>query len=225
VFDKTPPGKIIREVKTLNDTRKLKPESVLRAYKKGFGYSQLTVFDVNEYFLGALAPEDFFARVAEGDDLCIYHWKDNTASFEFTLRVLGRIRSAETILILSHTKDIQSGNERKCLKAALGLAVKYYPITINHKNKSFYTEEIIFHRGRIVELGDREAVLEADEALPLTCLVNIHLPLNDNDMEVTGRITAYSSESGEYRYDVEYLGLSEKDRGRILEYVFNALRE
>ncbi len=216
---------MIRAMKSLTSTKNLKPEFLLRAYKKGYGYARLRIIDVNEYFLAVIAPEDFFQHSAEGDQFDMYLWKEGTASFDFTLTVLGKIKSTEPLLVLSHTDTIHASDMRKCLKAAVNLPVKYYPLTLNRKNKSFYTEDIVFRQGRIVELSDREAVLQAADELPLTCLVNVHIPVGSDDVEVTGRITSYCSEDLVHSYEIEYIGMSDKDRGRILEYVFTVYRE
>lgn len=145
-------------MKVLGTTRNLKEGCVLRVYRKGFGYARLTVVTVNDHFLAALSPEDLFIRVAEKDTLEAYFWQEGACSFEFTLVIAGKAATSGFILIFSHTGDIRKQEGRSCLRAKVGIPIRYYPLSVNRQEGSFYKEDISFRQGTVVELTDREAV-------------------------------------------------------------------
>ena len=212
-------------MKELGTTRNLKEGCVLRAYRRGFGYARLTVVAVNDHFLAALSPEDLFLRVAEKDTLEAYFWQEGAFSFEFTLAVAGKAETSGFILIFSHTGDIRKREGRRCLRARIGIPIKYYPLSVNRQERRFYREDITFRRGTVVELTDREAVFTTPEELVPATLVRGHMPVGKSDLEFTGRITGCGALEGLNTYTIEYLGMHESERNRILDYVFTVYRE
>ena len=89
---------------------KIPPQSLLRVYKKGFGYGKMTVIDVNEYYLAALADNDFFNAVSDGDKLQAYLWVEDVASYEFEFDIIGRIDTRHKILFFRHTDHLLKSN-------------------------------------------------------------------------------------------------------------------
>ncbi len=226
-------------MKQLATTLDLKEDLVLRAYLKGYGYARLVIAGVTRYFYLTDAPADFHGMVQEGAVLLGYLWTQNSISFEFTMEVAGKITvphgrlsagnpdtgdAPEHFIAFIHTADISSTAERKCLHADVALPFRFFTIAVPRSDRSFYTEEIQYLDGIITMLGDREAVLETAEEIPLTGLVRGHLTFDGDDIDITARIT--SVESGAVnRYDIEYTGMSDRERNRILEYVFSIYRE
>ncbi|TAL36569.1 MAG: hypothetical protein EPN93_07005 [Spirochaetes bacterium] len=213
-------------MKTITSTRNLKIESALRVYKRGFGYAKVTVIDVNEYFLAMQVPEDLYEHAADGDTLDGYLWREDIASYEFKLQVKGKILVKAPILLCAHADTVSATKERKCLTAKVSLPVKYYPISVNHAEKSFYTEEIVMHDGTITEISDRDAVLSCSGELPVGHLLNAHLPIGTpSGLEITARVISRNGEGREAECRIEYMGIHEKVRGAILDYVFTVYRE
>ena len=56
-------------MKKLKNTEQLYHESLLRVYKKGFGYSKLKIIDNNSHYFGALANKEFINHVSDGDTI------------------------------------------------------------------------------------------------------------------------------------------------------------
>lgn len=221
-------------MKQLATTAELREGLVLRAYRKGFGYARLEVVGVTPYFYLTDAPEDFYLCVETGEVLLGYLWTQNSVSFEFEMKVAGKFvippdddggsGDVRRFLAIAHTGDISSSSERKCLKAAVSLPFRFFTIRVARSDRSFYTEEIHYLDGTITMMSDREAVLETDHDLPLTALLRGRLGFDENDIDVTARIV--NAESGSpNRYDIEYTGMSDRERNRILEYVFSIYRE
>ena len=67
-------------MKKLETTTKIALGSLLRVYRKGFGYSKLTLIGNNDYYSAGLAAEDFFHSVREGDTVEAYLWGEGVAS-------------------------------------------------------------------------------------------------------------------------------------------------
>jgi hypothetical protein len=213
-------------MKTITSTRNLKTESVLRVYKRGFGYAKVTVIDVNEYFLAVQVPEDLYAHASDGDSLDGYLWREDVASYEFKLEVKGKILVKVPILFCAHGDTVSVARERKCLIARVSLPVKYYPISVNHVEKRFYTEEIVMHDGTITEISDRDAVLVSSGEPPAGNLLNAHLPIGTPPgLEITARVVSRTSAGPETECRIEYMGIHEKVRAAILDFVFTAYRE
>jgi hypothetical protein len=220
-------------MKHLASTMDLREDLVLRAYLKGYGYARLVVVGITRHFYITDTPADFF-RIVRADDILLgYLWTQNSISFEFEMKVAGKITvPAETssatgpghFIAFIHTADITSAAERKCLKADVSIPFRFFTIAAPRSDKSFYTEEILYLDGTITMLSDREAVLETEHDIPLTGLVRGHIRLDGEEIDVTARIS--SVESGtKNRYCIEYTGMNDRERNRILEYVFAIYRE
>lgn len=212
-------------MKTFTSTRNLKENAVLRVYRKGYGYAKLTVIDCNNHFFAAISPEDFFRRMENHATIDAYLWREYIASYEFRLNIVGSFITDAPILCFAHTDTISCSLERKCLMASVSIPFRFYTFAIHGKHKSFYTEEIVFLNGTIVGISDREAVFISPANLPLTCLIKGHAIIDGRDTEITGKISSYASESERRMYTIEYAGMSEKERNRILDYVFTIYRE
>jgi hypothetical protein len=208
-------------MKQLSSTQQIPEKSLLRAYRKGFGYSKLEVVINSRFFLGALANEDFFSNVADGDSLETYLWVENVASYNFTLTVIGKLSRGANIIFFEHTDRIERSEKRKCLKAKVDLPVKFFLFSSRRIVKSFTSEEIIYHKGNIMEMSDREIILQSGEELPPENFLYGHIPVNGENIEIIGK---YESLGGG-AYLIPLTGISEKDRMRLLDYIFSIYRE
>lgn len=52
-----------------------------------------------------------------------------------------------------------------------------------------------------------------------------HMPVGESDLEFTGRVTDCGVLEGLNAYTIEYLGMHEGERNRVLDYVFTVYRE
>jgi hypothetical protein len=213
-------------MKSIPSTEHLKPDTILRVYKRGFGYAKIRLVDVHDLFLAAEAPGELFAHVQDGDVLEAYLWKEDVASFEFPLLVKGKISVRLPVVFFAHTAKVMVTRERKCLSAKVAMPVQFYPISVNHEEKRFFSEKITLHNGTIVEISDRDAVLKCSMDLPAGQLLNGHMPIGPHaDIEFTARVNSGRDEGPDRVYTLEYLGMHEKQRAEILDYVFTSYRE
>ena len=215
-------------MKQLATTAELREGLVLRAYRQGFGYAGCGgwVTRILPYH-----PEDSTCASKRGGSSAIC---GPEPALRIEMKVAGKFvippdddggsGDVRRFLAIAHTGDISSSSERKCLKAAVSLPFRFFTIRVARSDRSFYTEEIHYLDGTITMMSDREAVLETDHDLPLTALLRGRLGFDENDIDVTARIV--NAESGSpNRYDIEYTGMSDRERNRILEYVFSIYRE
>lgn len=211
-------------MKKIESTKTLKGGSLLRVYKKGYGYARLDILVVHDYFLAALACSEFMKNAREGDLLEAYLWQEGEASYEFPLKVIGSIREGTPILFFSHTDRITRSDERKCIQARVNLPLKFFTFKAGSE-KRVNSREIEFLFGTIVELSDREALMEYQGSLEMNAFVRGHIALEGGDMEITGKILHKPGISREGHYFIGFTGMSERERNLILEYVFSAYRE
>jgi hypothetical protein len=209
-------------MKRLESTRKIGQNTLLRVYKKGFGYSRLTVIEVNEYYIAALAHAEFTENVKPGDEIDVYLWVENVASYDFHVKVVGKIESEHKILFLSHTEEIEWNSERRCLAAEVDIHVRFFLFDTGERDKTFSTEKVNFLEGRIIELGDRSARLKCSESLTDNAFYKGHIEINGSDLELVGKCTLSDRKNV---YDLTFTGMHDSERNRLLDYVFSVYRE
>jgi len=205
-------------MKKITKTNDIKTNTPIRVYKKGYGYSLLTLIENNDLFLICKSPDDFFKHIQENETVECYIWPYPDGSYDFTTTVLGKISSPFPILLLQHTDSIIYNPSRQCLKAKVTIPFTFFTFSIN-TNKSFSSEDIQWHKGTILELTDREAVLHT--ATKLEHFVKGHLHLDTKDVDITAKVTGINST----HYDISFVGLDDTDRITILDYIFTVYRE
>ncbi|PKL39101.1 MAG: hypothetical protein CVV44_09550 [Spirochaetae bacterium HGW-Spirochaetae-1] len=208
-------------MKKLESTKRIPVDSVLRVYKKGFGYSRLTIIDNNDRYMATLSDEDFYNSIPDGSSIEAYLWVEDVASYEFSCTITGRITQGERILFLSHTEEIRRNEERLCLTAQVSVPFQFFIFNSKKIEKSFTSEEIKFHTGLITEMSDREMVFTCTDNLSAVSLLYGHIHVFDEDVEIVGKY----EERGEGTYLVRLTGMSERDRGKVLDYIFSVYRE
>lgn len=192
---------------------------------KGFGYSKITIIDVNEHFLGAHVEDAFFNFVKDGDIVDAYLWVEHTASYDFKLQVIGRTSVTPRLIFFSHSEDINFSKERRCLKAHLSLPFTFFILDTGNMEKGVSSEEVVHHKGDIIELSDREAVFVSGDKFQKNSLIKGHLKIADRNMEILGSIESLDNSGETCRYDLAFAGMNTSDRNRILDYVISIYRE
>jgi len=210
-------------MKKLENTKNIHIGSLIRAYKKGFGYGRLTVIDNGDRYLGALCEGDFFKAVSEGDKIEMYLWVEEVASYEFTMDLIGRIITDPKVLFFSHTDRIERSEERRCLSATVDIPLKFFIFNPVEKEKGVHSEEVVFHNGKLVLLEDRAAALKCVTALKEGSYMKGHVTLGETGIEFVGKIISLNPDRQIYM--VEFTGMHEKDRNTILEFIFSTYRE
>jgi len=210
-------------MKKLESTRRIISGSVIRIYKKGFGYSKITVIDNTDYYLAAMAEDDLFNAIHEGDQSEAYLWVEDVASYEFTLQLIGRIVSGPRILFFGQTEAISRSTERKCLTATVNIPIKFFMFDPGDPEKGITSEEIVFHEGSVILLSDREATIQTRNAIGASRFLKGHVMISGQIVELVGMVDPINESKG--IYNVLFAGMYEKDRKLILDFIYNTYRE
>jgi hypothetical protein len=210
-------------VKKLETTKKIIIGSTVRAYRKGFGYSKLTIVENNEHYLAATAEEAFFHSVQEGDIVEAYLWVHDVASYEFYLQLIGKIVIGPRILFFGHTEKISRSVERKCLTANVDLPIKFFTFDPGDVNKGISSEKIVAHSGTVILLSDREATLRSEENICCDRFFKGQIMIPDETIELIGMVEPVNEEK--LLYNILFSGMHDKERNKLLEYVFSTYRE
>jgi len=208
-------------MRKLASTHKIKKDVILRVYKKGFGYSKLTVLHNEDQYIAATASAEFLNNVRDGDKIQVYFWVEDVASYDFSVIALGRITVDNSIIFLNHTEDIERKESRRCLTAHVNLPITFFLVDLNDTSKSISTEKVVHHKATLTELGDREAIVRCSENLPVDTVLRGHITLHNEDIEISGKLELV--DEGEYA--IAFSGMNDKDRNLLLDYVFSTYRE
>lgn len=210
-------------MKKLETTRKIIIGSTIRVYKKGFGYSKFDVIENNDYYIAAMASDDFFASVGAGDALEAYLWVEDVASYEFKLEIIGKIVSGPPIIFFNHNRAITRSEQRKCLTAQVGIPIKFFTFDPGNPTRGVTTEQIVFHTGTIILLADREATIKSDDDINGSRFLKGTITLDGETIELVGMIDCLNDKKN--MYNIIFTGMHEKVRNRILDHIFTIYRE
>lgn len=210
-------------MKKLETTRKIIPGSVIRVYRKGFGYTTLTIIDNNDYYLSALSGEDFFNFCRENSTVEAYLWVEDVASYQFTLTVIGKIAPGPRVLFFGHTDKITRSPERKCLTATVNIPMQFFTFDPDDNGRGISTKQITSHAGSVILLSDREATLRTDTDLSGEKFLKGTIRIKDEIIELMGKITSDAYEKN--TYSILFTGMHDRVRNHILEYIFSIYRE
>jgi hypothetical protein len=212
-------------MKKFDMTHRLTPGMLIRAYKQGHGYARLVVFLVEKNFFIATADPVFMEKVPDGDMLPAYLWIENSRSYEFSLSVIGRITRGEPALIFSHTEEVVTGKERKCINALVSLPVRFFILDKGNAEKGLSTEKVVHHGGIITRLSDREATITSMDEITSGALVKLHAVIGDHPMELIAKIDSAQATNNQWTCSLSFSSMSPRDRNRILDYVYAEYRE
>lgn len=210
-------------MKKLDTTRKIFVGSIIRAYKKGFGYSTLTVIENSDYYMAALAGEEFFIATRDGDAVEAYLWVEDVASYEFTLKVIGRIVTGQPIMFFDHTDAVSRNSERKCLTAQVDIPIQFFTFDPGEANRGVSSEEIVFNSGSVILLSDREATIKSGIDLSGSKFLKGSIRIGKETVELIGKIETINK--SKMIYNVLFAGMHDRVRNLILEYIFSTYRE
>lgn len=211
-------------MKKIKTTRDIPEGSIIRIYKKGYGYGRIRIIENHQYYIAALSDSDLYDNLTELDSADAYYWVHNKGAYEFRTILCGRTVTDPRILFFAHSDEISYNAERKCIKARVNLPFKFFTFDPKNNQKSFSTEEIIYHNGAVIELSDREAVIISDEPFNDAIYIFGHIAIGGNTIEMIGRKEPIPG--GEpNRFLITFNGMLEKERERILDYVYTVYRE
>jgi hypothetical protein len=210
-------------MKKLETTRRIIVGTVIRVYKKGFGYSVFEVIENNDYYMAAMGQDDFFRSAREGDQLEAYLWVEDVASYEFSLGIIGKIVSGPPIIFLGHSDDISRSPQRKCLTAQVDIPIKFFTFNPGDQAKGITTEQIVLHSGKVVLLADREATIRSDVDIKGNKFLKGTISLNGETIELVGMVDCINEAKNVY--NLLFTGMHDKVRNHLLEYIFSIYRE
>jgi hypothetical protein len=210
-------------MKKLETTKNIIIDSTLRVYRKGFGYSKLTVIENNDYYIATMAEESFFHSIQEGDIVEAYLWVHEVASYEFYLQLIGKIVIGPRILFYRHTEKISRSVERKCLTAEVDLPIKFFTFDPGDSNKGISSEKIVSHTGTVILLTDREATIRSDANINGSRFLKGQVRIHNETIELVGMVDSVND--SKKIYNVLFAGMHDKERNKLLEYIFSMYRE
>ncbi|MCX7679788.1 MAG: hypothetical protein N2316_11315 [Spirochaetes bacterium] len=208
-------------MKKMTSTSQLQENQILRVYLKGYGYATLSILDVNMEFFSARGEKQFISRLQKGDRLEAYVWSEKFSAYEFDVEVLGTLDDELCIVFFKHSHDMRFSPQRKCLTANVELPFEFFIFEVANKQKFISLSQVEKLHGMIVKLSDREAWLSCQNELPLGKYVMGHLNLPNANIELIAKV----ERSSERDYYLKFIGLREREREKLLEFVFRAYRE
>jgi hypothetical protein len=207
-------------MKRIDSTRKILKGTVIRLYKKGFGYCRTQILENCEDFIAMKVSSDFINAVNDADPVEAYIMVDEDHIFEFKSEIIGKILQDPRIIFIKHTDKIVVLNEMKCLKAKTHLPVKFFIID-THTRKKNHSENITILDGIVLELSDREALLSTRSEITSGVFIMGHL-VDVPGIEILGKVISLA---GENLFNISFDSAGEKERNIILDYVMNIYRE
>jgi hypothetical protein len=207
-------------MKRIDSTRKIPLGTVIRLYKKGFGYCRTEILENFDDFIAMKVSIDFINAVNESDKIEAYIAVNAESIIEFKSEVIGKIPREPRIIFLGHSDKIVVLEEMKCLKAKTDLPVKFFIID-THEKKNFHSDNISLLDGTVLELSDREALLSTSAEIKPGVFIRGHIP-DANGVEILGKVV---SSAGVNLFNISFESAGEKERNLILDYVMNIYRE
>lgn len=209
-------------MKKIKSTKELRENQIIRVYFKGYGYATLSVVDVNNDFFSARGNREFISRLQKGNRMEAYLWSEKFSAYEFELEVLGTINDDLCIVFFKHSNEMHFSKERKCLIARVNLSFQFFVFDVAKDEKIVSFNAVEKLSGEIIQLSDREALLFCECDLPLGKYVKGHLNLIRDDIDIIARVTQSSEKN---HYHLRFMGLHEREREKILQFVFDVYRE
>jgi hypothetical protein len=211
-------------MKKIKSTRDVRVNTVIRVYRKGFGYARLIVIDNTEHFISVSVGESFVKSVMPGDVLDAYLWVDHGASYEFQLEVIGKFEIDLRLVFFKHCDAMKWSAERKCLVASVEMPFRFFMFSVDDAAKVFSSVEVEKRTGMIVSLSDREATVRFGGKMESGSFLKGHITIDDVDIPFMGKIGPQDT-GDPALHRVEFTGMSEKERERILDFVLSVYRE
>ncbi|MFW5769968.1 MAG: hypothetical protein ACOCX9_00900 [Spirochaetota bacterium] len=212
-------------MKKIDSTREIKENTLIRVYKKGFGYSLLTTVENTEFILICRCDRIFTDVLQKGDTIECYLWLHQVSSYEFTTSVVGTMVNDIPLVMLAHTDNVIRNTGRRCLKAEVDIPLTFFTFSVEDSEKNFYTEETTLVNGTIRELSDREAVITCNFDPGRDYMLKGHIILEESRIDIICKIEAIHKENDTNRLNVSFVGLNDDERNRIMNYVFSTYRE
>jgi hypothetical protein len=211
-------------MKRYSSTRELKENEVLRVYKKGYGYAVLRIIDITDDFFSARGDQGFISSLNKGDRLEAYVWSERLSAYEFELGVLGIIDDELYIVFFKHAEKMRFSRERKCLTAEVEIPFSFFMFDVSNAGKAFSTSEVQRQNGMIIRISDREALVRYNGVLLDERFIKGRLNISGEDIDLVAKVAPTSG--GEPNVHLlKFIGMPEREREKILQYVFEVYRE
>lgn len=211
-------------MKKISSTKELNENEVLRVYKQGLGYAVLRVIHIDDDFFSARGDKIFVSALKKKDCLEAYLWSEKLSAYEFELEVLGTIDDDLHVVFFKHAGKMRFSRERKCLAADVDLPFSFFPFDVSNLRKAFSSTTVRKSRGAIVRISDREAVIRYDGSVQEGKYIKGRLKILDEEIDIVAKIECIS-ESEKNTYLLKFIGMPEREREKILDFVFNVYRE
>ena len=198
------------------NTETIKVGNLLRFRTDAYGYGLFSLEENTRRFMLVKAETEAIPVFRQGDTLDIYLNSEKKGSYTWQSRVLGNIKDDEGELIaLSHCPDAKWSTERVCIRTHAHIPFVFFAFNPSDEGKVFQSCAPDFQKATVLEMTDREAILETDKKIDGS-IFRGHLQLGDKSIDVAGKATEESYD----RYRLQILGLENRDRKLLLEYIY-----
>ena len=151
-----------------------------------------------------------------------YLWVEDIASYEFRAQVIGRISIGPPVLFFAHTNQVVRSTERKCLTATTDIPLTFFTFNPEKDSRAVSSEEVVSQKGKIILLTDREAAIKTESSIQGR-FIKGRMTVSNEEIEIIGRLEDINPDKNVY--NVLFVGMNDKTRMKILDYVYSVYRE
>jgi hypothetical protein len=208
-------------MKKIINTSMIPIGAIIRTQSPDKGYCVVEIVHNLPECLVARTEEGISLNLLSGDEIPMYYWIDEKkGGCVWKGRFLGSIDTKPGLVTFSHENISEWSEKRLCVLADVHIPLRFFALPVEGEHRIIESDNPVFMQGTVVRLSDREAVINC-EPPPGHILVRGHLLLSGNEIAISGRIVPVERE----RYSIEFMGLMEKDRRIIRNYVYQRCYE
>ena len=197
-------------------TISLKPGTLLRFERTGFVYGLFSIAENLERFILLKPESEIFPPLEEGEHLGMSLCSGKDGAFEWECTVLGRIsEKGGSLVAVSHCSDALWRPGKGCITTHAHLPFTFFAFNPSDDSKIFESATPHFLQATILEMTDREAVLETSMKAAGK-IFRGHIQIGDRTIDLAGKAT----EEGLDRYRLQILSLEDRDRKLLLNYIY-----
>ena len=198
------------------NTTTIKAGTFLRFERKGFIYGLFTIVENLDRFILLRPESEISPPLEEGENLEMSLCSGKAGAYLWKCSVLGRIHDSEGSLIaVSHCSEAEWRPDKGCITTHAHLPFVFFSFNPSDEGKMFQSTAPSFQQATILEMTDREAVLETSGKAEGK-IFRGHIKIGDKTIDLAGKATEEAS--GKYRLQI--LSLENRDRKMLLNYIY-----
>lgn len=153
----------------------------------------------------------------EGTELTVSFY-DEISAYSFKAKIMQRIAVPVPVFVLEVTSEINKVQRRNFVRIPA-----FYPVRFRMVNKAGLSD---LKKGYMLDLSGGGMCFHTEEKVENSALLFTHLELPNGEIQTPARVCRVSRDEENKRYvlSVEFYDISEKDRDKIVNCVFNLQR-